>query len=81
VNPLPNIAVREGSEHKLLDGTRFIVSEFSIPSAISQLKVLKELRHSTQAHNRNIAGKILKNAVVLQVVTARKGHTRCGDRA
>jgi hypothetical protein len=44
------------------------MSEFSLPSLMSKLQVLKNLSASTNPQQRSIYGKMLKNACVLQVV-------------
>jgi hypothetical protein len=70
---LPNVALRGETEHKLSDGNRAFVSEFSIPSAINTLDSLKNLARSSNASERAVFNKILKNAAALQMLLAPKG--------
>jgi hypothetical protein len=72
INPMPEVGVRSQAEFAAAD-TRVLVSEFSIPSAMGKLQTLKNLSGSNEAHERAMYQKILKNAVVLQMLTARKG--------
>jgi len=52
---------------------RAITCEFSIASAISNLDALRRLAHSPDGHDRVVFSKLLKNAAVLQTMTAGKG--------
>jgi hypothetical protein len=76
VNILKNVTVRGGTEHKLNDGNRIFVSEFSIPSAISALPALSNLARSANPHDRAVYGRIVKNAAVMQTLMIRKGTYR-----
>jgi len=53
-----------------VNGQRAFVSQFSIASAMDNLKTLKQLARSPESRDRAIYGKILKNAAILQMVTA-----------
>jgi hypothetical protein len=72
-NPVPRIAVRGQVEHKLANGMCALVSEFSLPSAMTEINTLSSLPQSSSAHQRALYEKMLKNAAVLQMVTGRKG--------
>ncbi len=47
--------------------------QFSISSAMDHLQTLKRLGQSSDSRDRAIYGKILKNAAILHMVTARRG--------
>jgi len=73
INPTAGITVRNEKERKLADGVRAITCEFSLASAISNLHALRRLAHSPDRHDRAVFTKFLKNAAVLQTMTAGKG--------
>jgi hypothetical protein len=72
-NPVPAVAVRKQSEQQLADGSKLFTSEFSLLSAMSKLDTLQSLKHSAKANDRILYGKMMKNATVLQLVTAPRG--------
>src|SRR5262249_35824475 len=76
VNPISIVACREVVEHALSNGTRAFICQFSVPSALSNLKCLQQLAHSHQSRDRALHSKIVKNAAILHMVTARKGPYR-----
>jgi hypothetical protein len=69
-NPLAKLAMRKLQSAAINESSKAFVSEFSLPSAIMQLGMLSRLQHSQVAHERSLYGKMLKNAVVMQAVTA-----------
>lgn len=73
ISPIKSLAIRSTSEHKTKNGSRILISEFSIASAYFSLPVFKNLASSSIAEDRRLHGKIAKNAAVLQVLTAIKG--------
>ena len=73
VNPLSGIACRELKEFSLATGDRAFICQFSLASALENLSALKQLARSSQSRDRDIHAKILKNAAILHMVTARKG--------
>lgn len=72
-NPLPQLGVRGVRTVELGNGQRVFLCEFSLPSAVTQLGSVARLNRSTSTHDRAIYGKILKNAVVMQVATSAHG--------
>ena len=50
-------------------------------SALDNLNSLKQLAHSPHARDRAIHGKILKNAAILQMLTARRGPYKTWSKA
>jgi hypothetical protein len=76
VNPLSVVTCREIVEHALANGERAFTCQFSLPSALSNLKCLQQLAHSNKSHDRSLHDKVLKNAAILHMVTARKGPYR-----
>jgi hypothetical protein len=71
-NMLSRVAVRGGSEHALENGSRLLISEFSIPSAIAAVPALKKLAEG-DSHQRGVYGKIMKNAAALHMLMMQKG--------
>jgi hypothetical protein len=76
VSPLPQLSIRGSVEHKLANGNRVLVSEFSIPGAISSLRAIQDLSNSTKEFERAAFQRILKNAAVLQTLMIKKGPFR-----
>ncbi len=80
-NPIAGIACRHVREHMLTNGQRAFICQFSIASAVDKLNSLKQLQRSTEANDRAIYSKILKNAAILHMVTVRKGPYRTWRRS
>jgi hypothetical protein len=72
-NPVPGVGVRSLNERKLANGGKAFVWDFSLPSAITRINTLSQLARSAQGADRALYQKMLKNAVALQVLTAKKG--------
>ncbi len=73
VNPIPGVACRDIKEHTLAGGQRAFLCQFSIASAMENLRTIRQLSRSQESRDRAIHAKILKNAAILHMVTARKG--------
>ncbi|HEY9870401.1 MAG TPA: hypothetical protein V6D08_14650 [Candidatus Obscuribacterales bacterium] len=73
INPMPAVACRDVREHRLAGGQRAFLCQLSIASSMDNVRVFQELAHSQDPRNRAIYGKVLKNAAILHVLTARKG--------
>ena len=54
-------------------GQRAFICQFSMASAMESLKILGQLAWSREPRDRALHGKIMKNAAILYMVTARKG--------
>ena len=72
LNPTPAIACRKVKE-RYLGAVRALICEFSIASAMDHLTPLKGMAHSPRSHDRAVYAKVLKNAAILNMLTARKG--------
>jgi hypothetical protein len=72
-NPVPGVAIRYHGDEVVTAGVHAFVCEFSLPSAIAKLNTLSALSHSADSQDRALYARMLKNAAVLQVVTAGKG--------
>jgi hypothetical protein len=68
VSPLPNIPIRSQREH-CVGHARVLVAEYSIAAALSSLQSVRNLAKS----NSDTYTRILKNAAVLQTMSAKKG--------
>jgi hypothetical protein len=80
VNPLPAVACRDVREHMLRSGQRAFISEFSLLSAMNNLNVLRHLETSHGAQDRALFKAILKNAAIVQMVTAARGPYKAMPR-
>jgi hypothetical protein len=65
VNPLGSIAHRNMQQHDLKSGLRQFSSEFSIVSALSGVKTLSHIAHSTKAADIKLTNQLMKNAAIL----------------
>ncbi len=81
VNPLQAISCRELREHALGGGQRAFFSQFSLVSALYNLKCLRQLAQSSDHHERAVHSKIVKNAAILHMVTAGKGSYKTWRRS
>jgi hypothetical protein len=73
VNVRAGIAVRGTVQRVLAGGVRAYTCDFSIPAALSNLKALSGLAQSADKRSRACYRKILKDAAILQTITAHKG--------
>lgn len=73
VIPLPGIAVRGEREHATMNGARVLTSEYSIPSAISSLPAIGAMKESSKLFERAMFARLMKNAAVMQTMSAYKG--------
>lgn len=73
INPVPAVACRDVREHRLASGQRAFLCQFSIASSMDSVAVLRDLAHSANLRDRAIYNKVIKNAAILHVLTARKG--------
>jgi hypothetical protein len=67
------LALRNRSEIRLANGAAATVSEFSIPYAVSQFAVLHNLKNSSDDSARGLYKRLLKNAIILQALGAKRG--------
>ena len=73
VNPLSEVAVRNVVSHNLKSDLRAFTCEFSIPSAMQNLKAIKRLADSAKKSERQTYAKMLKNAAALLTIGIQKG--------
>jgi len=64
---------KQGDVQILANKTKAFVWDFSLPSALASVKTLNSLKNSDRITDRNLFGKIVKNAVALQVLTMNRG--------
>ena len=76
LNPVDGLAVRNVNEHKISNGSRAFVCDFSIISAMSRLGTLRSLKNSADNADRVAFNNMLKNAAALHQVTAYRGPYR-----
>ncbi len=80
VNPTPRIATRNTRKLELGDGITGFLSEFSIPSALSQVIPLKKLVASSNESDRRLAHSLLKNAVLFTHFAAAAGPYKASSQ-
>jgi hypothetical protein len=73
INPLPELAHRQITEHRLANGQRAFTSHFSLMSTLSKLQCLRTLNTAAAGRDRALHARILKNAAILQMVTGSRG--------
>jgi hypothetical protein len=75
-NPLASVGLRAQTRTTLEQGIQAVLCEFSLPAAIANLHSLKALSQSEISSERTLHQNMIKRAVVLQVVSARRGAYR-----
>lgn len=80
VNPMPRIATRNTSKLELGDRLTGFLSEFSIPSALTQIIPLKKLVASVDPRDRRLAHSLLKNAVLFTHFAATAGPYKASSQ-
>lgn len=73
VNPGKGISIRDPKLAMDKNGLRIFTADFSIPSAMIAIKPLKAMLHSKDDYQRQLAEKVLKDAVIRSQVSAAKG--------
>ncbi len=68
-----HISCRQPEEFRIGDGIRGFVADFSLPSAIISVPLLKTKLHSTDTQDRHVMNRVLKTAVSLHIVTGNRG--------
>lgn len=72
-NPGKGISIRDPKLEMDKDGIKTFTADFSIPSAMIAVKPLKKMLHSQDEYHRQLAEKVLKNAVIRTQLSAAKG--------
>lgn len=72
-NPLNAISVRDPKLMHENNGIKVYTAEFSITSAVMSIKPLSQMSHSSDAYQRELIDKVLKNAIILNQLRASKG--------
>jgi hypothetical protein len=57
----------------LKDGTKAIMSDFSIPSFMTAAEHAQAIRRSSDPHDHDVSERILKTAAAVQALTMTKG--------
>lgn len=76
LNPAPMITTRTVTDSTTDGGTKVFAAEFSIASALRWLDPVRNLRKSTVASERAMGEKIMRNAAIMMMLTARNGAYR-----
>jgi hypothetical protein len=77
MHPFPTVAIRRPHSFAISPDNQAVLSEFSIPSAMAQLKCLRDLRTSSEPAEQAVYAKLLRTAAALQLIGAGRGSYSC----
>ncbi len=72
IYPCPEIACREGQSYEMGSGYTAHIAEFSIPSALSNVRILQSMLQSKDQHLRKSAVQVLKMGAISQIMSVGK---------
>jgi hypothetical protein len=68
INPMPDVSYRNLTSSQFGSGTKAVLAEYSLVSALNNVATLRNLRTSKDKTSRRLAAKLLRDAAILSLV-------------